>query len=66
MVLLAWTKALISVMLAGVVVYSIVAGVAVDAELLKVILALLAAYFGLSARLYHSAGKGGGGGRWRG
>ena len=63
---MAWAKAIIAVLLAGVVVYSIVAGIPVDADLLKVILALLAAYFGFSAKLYYSgrgdgSGKGGGG-----
>lgn len=59
LVLMAWTKAIISVLLAGVVGYSIVAGIPVDAKLLKVILALLAGYFGLSAKVYYSAGNGG-------
>jgi hypothetical protein len=63
---MAWGKTIVAVLLAGVVVYSIVAGIPVDANLLKVILALLAAYFGFSAKLYYSgsgdgSGKGGGG-----
>ena len=59
---MAWAKAVIAVMLAGVVVYSIVAGIPVDADLLKVILALLAGYFGFSAKLYYFGGSGGSGG----
>jgi len=62
---MAWAKAIIAVLLAGVVVYSIVAGIPVDADLLKVILALLAAYFGFSAKLYYSSG-GDGSGKGRG
>lgn len=61
-----WAKAIIAVLLAGVVVYSIVAGIPVDADLLKVILALLAGYFGFSAKLYYSGGGDGSGGGWRG
>lgn len=57
-------KTVICVMLAGVVGYSIVAEVAVDAELLKVILLLLASYFGFSARMYYvSLDRGRGGGK---
>lgn len=62
LVIMAGAKAIICALLAGVVVYSIVAGIPVDAGLLKVILALLAGYFGLSAGTYYrgSAGRGGG------
>jgi len=61
MLIMAVAKAVVCVLLAGVVGYSIVAGVSVDAELLKVILLLLASYFGFSARMYYrSSGRGGG------
>lgn len=58
---MAWGKTIIAALLAGVVVYSIVAGIPVDADLLRVILALLAAYFGFSAKLYYSGGGDGSG-----
>lgn len=60
-----WGKTVVAVLLAGVVAYSIIAGTPVDAELLKVVLVLLAGYFGLSARVEYRAlreGRGGGGG----
>jgi len=61
-----WAKAIIAVLLAGVVIYSVVAGIPVDADLLKVILALLAGYFGFSAKVYYSGGSDDSGGGWRG
>jgi len=60
MTLMAAAKAVIAVMLAGVVVYSIVAHVEIDAELVKVIVLLLAGYFGFSARMYYNHGRSGG------
>ena len=50
--LLAIIKAAVAVALAGVVVWSIVVGVAIDDVVLKVILVILAAYFGVSAVHY--------------
>lgn len=50
--LLAIVKAAVAVVLAGVVVRSIVVGVAIDDVVLKVILAVLAAYFGVSSVHY--------------
>ena len=62
MLVMAIAKAVVCVLLAGVVGYSIIAGVSVNAELLKVILLLLASYFGFSAKMYYaSSGRGRGG-----
>jgi len=62
MLVMAIAKAVVCVLLAGVVGYSIIGGVTVDAELLKVILLLLASYFGFSAKMYYaSSGRGRGG-----
>ena len=64
MLVMAIAKAVVCVLLAGVVGYSIIAGVSVNAELLKVILLLLASYFGLSAKMYYaSSGRGRGKGK---
>jgi len=64
MLVMAIAKAVVCVLLAGVVGYSIIGGVSVDAELLKVILLLLASYFGFSAKMYYgSSGRGRGKGK---
>lgn len=66
LLIMAWTKAVIAVVLVAVVGYALVAGVAVDGRLLEVLLLFLASYFGLSAKMYYASsgrghGKGGGG-----
>lgn len=43
-------RAVTAVALVGVVVWSVIAEVAIDDALLKVVFAVLAAYFGISAR----------------
>lgn len=64
MLVMAIAKAVVCVLLAGVVGYSMIAEVSVDAELLKVILLLLASYFGFSAKMYYSSsGRGRGKGK---
>jgi len=57
--LMAVAKAVIAVLLAGVVVYSIVAHIPMDGELVKLIFLLLAGYFGFSAKMYYNHGKNG-------
>lgn len=49
---LAIVKSVLAVALVGVVVWSVIAEVAIDDAVLKVILAVLGAYFGFSARYY--------------
>ncbi|MBA7698313.1 hypothetical protein ES703_106990 [subsurface metagenome] len=52
LLILAVTKAVIAVMLAGVVVYSVVAGVDISNAVLQLIVAVLGAYFGFSTWVY--------------
>ncbi len=58
MLVMAIAKAVVCVLMAGVVGYSMIAEVSVDAELLKVILLLLASYFGFSAKMYYASSGG--------
>jgi len=57
LLILAVAKAVIAVILAGVLVYSVVAGVEISQGVLQVIVAVLGAYFGFSTWVYV---------RWRG
>lgn len=63
LLIMAWAKAVIAVVLVGVVGYAFVTGIAVDGRLLEVVLLFLASYFGLSAKMYHASSRGGRGGR---
>ncbi len=54
---LAIVKSVIAVAFVGVVVWSIVAEVSIDDAVLKIVLAVLGAYFGISAKYYWSGRK---------
>lgn len=52
-----WAKAIIAGLLAGTVMYSIIAQVPVDERLIELIVLLLAGYFGFSAKLYRDGAR---------
>ena len=55
MVVMVWAKAIIAGLLAGTVMYSVIAQVPVDEQLIEMIVLLLAGYFGFSAKLYRDS-----------
>lgn len=60
LLIMAVTKAVIAVLLVAIGGYCVVAGVAIPDELVKVVLLVLGAYFGFSAKVYrdsHTNGK---------
>ena len=55
--LMAVVKAVIALLLVGVVVYTVVAGVAIPELVMQLVLLVLGVYFGFSAKLYRDNAK---------
>lgn len=55
LLIMAWTKALIAVLLVGAGCYCLITGVALPEHVLEVGLLVLGAYFGFSAKVYRDS-----------
>lgn len=53
--IMAWTKAGVAMLLVMTVLYSVVAGVKLEENVIKLVFLVLSVYFGFSAKLYRDS-----------